>query len=213
MRRQVLIFLLAMVFVGCGKKNDNESAPSSNPEKATLLFPSQNSACTITNVISTTQSNINLSTNTSNTQSVKVPQLTTTLNRSTAYSWYVVSRSSKSTIVAQSDIWKFFNPGPGTVYYAPFPADLLTPAFNGTATITNGKVTLTWQGSDPDNDISSYSVYLGTSNVNLALVANTTFTNLAVGLPTSNIRYYWKVVTVDTKGNTSDSAIYYFSAL
>lgn len=232
MKRRILILLIATItFSGCGKKGDDSGSPSAaTPEKTTLIFPSQNSACTTATVISDNQSNItftwtaapnaesydvvikDLSSAVSSTKSVTGTQLTVTLGRSNAYSWYVVSKSSKNATTAQSDTWKFFNPGPGTVYYAPFPAELLTPTFNGTATISSGKITLTWQGSDPDNDIVNYNVYLGTSSTNLTMVQAVYINNAVISAGTSGTKYYWKVVTIDRQGNTSDSPVYYFTA-
>ena len=49
------------------------------------------------------------------------------------------------------------------VNYAPFPADLTAPASGSTITLSEGKATFTWDGSDPDSgDTLSYTVYVDT---------------------------------------------------
>ena len=69
------------------------------------------------------------------------------------YSWNITSKSTASTTSTASDTWKFYLSGPGIVNYAPFPADLKTPASGSTVSRDGeGKVTFTWDGSDPDGD-------------------------------------------------------------
>ncbi len=74
-----------------------------------------------------------------------------------------------------------------------------------------GKINLSWQGSDADNDITSYDVYLGTAANTMALAkANVTDAFLNANIVVSGTVYYWKVVTKDAKGNTSDSGVFNF---
>ena len=72
-------------------------------------------------------------------------------------------KESQLTTTTPSDLWKFYLAGDGVVNYAPFPADLKAPASGSTVTLSEGKATFTWDGSDPDSgDTLSYTVYVDT---------------------------------------------------
>lgn len=228
-----LLFVMALLLCSCGKKSDSGtdidpvSVPA--PDKAMLTAPASNSTCTTGKVVSSTQSSVlftwataantesydlsikNLLTGTTSTQTVTANQLEVTLLRNTPYSWYVVSKSSKTTQTAQSNLFKFYNSGIAATNYAPFPADLTSPTLAQSVNAAAGKVTLTWTGADVDNDIVGYDVYLGTSNSALTTVkTNLTATTFDIAV-TSGTAYYWKIVTKDSQTNTSTSAIYQFS--
>jgi hypothetical protein len=226
MRKNALLILIAILCFGCGK---DEVVFPLTLEKPALIFPSQNSACTPSVVLSAIQSSVtltwdpvkdadsyditvkNLISGESVTQNTAAPTIMLTLARSNAYSWFVVAKSAKITEVTTSDTWKFYNPGPGAVYYAPFPADASAPLVGQSVTAVAGKINLSWQGSDADNDITSYDVYLGTTANTITLVkANVTDAFLNANTLVSGTTYYWKVVTKDAKGNTSDSGVFNF---
>jgi hypothetical protein len=224
MRKYLIIVLGAILLAGCKKHNDAKPAP----DKVKLVLPAQSSACTTGTVISVTQSAITFSWNTSaNTdtyeigvknlltqiiayQSTSSTQLSWTLLRNTPYSWFVVSKSKTSTDTAKSDIWKFYNAGSGTIAYAPFPAELTSPTLNQNITATAGGINLTWNGSSIDNDIVGYDVYFGIIPTPPLFKANVTNMFLNTVSVTSGTTYYWKVVTKDLPGNTSDSGTFVF---
>ena len=228
MKKHILITLIAIttLIAGCGKKNDPASA--TDPGKAELTFPAQNSACITGTVISSTQSTINFTWNSSaNTDSYEVDiknlltgttvtqtsntnQYSATLLRDTPYSWYVVSKSSTSTTTTKSDVWKFYNAGVGTVSHPPFPADNLSPTFG--QSVTGTTVNLTWTASDPDNDIAAYDVYFGATSTPVISKSNITDKFVNGVTITSGSTYYWRVITKDAAGNTSDSGVFQFSA-
>ncbi|OCX50836.1 hypothetical protein BEL04_19095 [Mucilaginibacter sp. PPCGB 2223] len=227
MRKRIIILLTATcVFTGCSKKNDTKDIP--DPVAAILTFPAQNSACTTGTVISSTQSTIvftwnsasnadsyeidikNLLTGTISTQTITTNQYTATLLRDTPYSWYIVSKSSSSAVTAKSDVWKFYNAGVGTVSHPPFPADNLSPTFG--QSVTGSTVNLTWTASDPDNDIAGYDVYFGTNSTPAISKSNITAQFVNGVTVTPGTTYYWKVITKDAAGNTSDSGTFQFSA-
>ncbi|QJD95231.1 hypothetical protein HH214_04740 [Mucilaginibacter robiniae] len=214
---------------GGGGKDNPEPIVVAVPEKAVLISPIQNELRQQGTVISASQSTVtlkwnsaantdtyevslkNLETGSSSTQTTNNTQLDMTLQRNAPYSWSVKSKSTKSTSTAQSDTWKFYNSGLGTLSYAPFPAELVSPSLNSSITATDGKITLTWSGSDVDNDIVGYDVYLdikASPNLLKSNVSDTIIGNIVV---TSGTIYYWKVVTKDSKGNTSQSATYTFT--
>jgi len=226
--KQAIFALLSMIILtGCGGHKGNTPAPA--PGKAALLAPAQNEVCTQGTVISASQSTVtlkwaaaanatgyeikikNLEDGTTISQTTGNTQFDATLKRNTPYSWSVTSKAANTTTTTQSDIWKFYNSGPAVVNYAPFPAEILAPAMNQTITISNGKVTLSWNGSDVDNDIVNYDIYLGDSSSPALLqgkVLESTLKDVSVSVGKT---YYWKVITRDSKGNTSDSGIYQFT--
>ncbi|OCX54241.1 hypothetical protein BEL04_08265 [Mucilaginibacter sp. PPCGB 2223] len=224
MKKHIIITLIAITILiaGCSKKNSTSGAP--DPKPAALTFPAQNSACTAGTVISSTQSTITLTWNSaSNTDSYKVDiknlltgttttqtsatnQLSVNLNRDTPYSWYVVSKSNSLATTAKSDVWKFYSAGIGTLSHPPFPADNLSPAFG--QSVAAGTVNLTWTASDPDNDIASYDIYFGTTATPVSYKTRITdkFVNGVTVI--SGSTYYWRIITKDAAGNTSDSGVF-----
>lgn len=227
MRYLLVLILLWTAALSCKKSDSAE--PVKNPGKAILTFPAQNEACTSGTIISGTESSIefkwnksentesydlvlkNLETGTSSTYPAGANnQVTVTVARNAPYSWYIISRSGAGSTPAQSEVWKFYNAGPASVFYAPFPADGMVPSMGATVTATGGKITLDWNGSDADNDIVSYDVYLGTTTTPALLSGNLVNSVLADVSVTGNTTYYWNVVTKDSKGNTSDSGRYQF---
>lgn len=225
MKKYVLVLLCLLT--ACHKHHD-DGTPNLSPDKAVQVFPVQNAACTTGTVLNGTSSAImfswniaantdnyrlgikNLLTQTIHYKSTTATQLTDTLLRNTPYSWFVVSRSKNSADTAKSDTWKFYNAGLGTIAYAPFPADITFPQLNQTVTATAGKINLLWNGSSIDNNITGYDIYLGTSAAPPLLQANITGMILNSISVTSGTTYYWRVVTKDAIGNTSDSGLSVF---
>jgi len=225
MRRLFILTLLTYTLSSCGGGNETPPAPTA----ATLSSPVNNEACTTGTVISETESRITFSwlagtnadsyelvvTNLLNqTQQIQAAISTTaelTLKRNTPYSWYVLSKSSKNPTTANSTTWKFYNAGPASSTYPPYPAEIVSPTLGQNLTPINGKINLQWRGSDADNDIINYDIYLGTSGTNLTLIKSQhTTSTLADVAVNANTTYYWKVITRDAKGNTSDSGLFEF---
>jgi len=226
MRRIValVVILLMIISFGCNKK-----ASIPEPIAAVLLSPTNNEACTTGIIVSDTESKITLSWNAgANADSYQVTiinllnqgqqtQTTTStsvelnLLRNTPYSWFVTSKSSKSAATAKSSVWKFYNPGLGALSFPPYPAEIVSPTMGQTVSPNAGKITLQWKGSDADNDLVNYDVYLGTSSNNITTIKTQhTSTSLADVSVNANTTYYWKVISKDGKGNTSDSGLYEF---
>ncbi|MEN0055122.1 MAG: hypothetical protein AAGC65_15715 [Mucilaginibacter sp.] len=221
-----IITSATLAFSGCGGKKNNPTAAS--PSVATLLFPEQNSLCITGTVISGNQNSVvfnwkaadnadsydisvkNLLTGISISQSINQPQATVVLSRNTPYSWFVTAKSSKNTATSKSDTWKFYNSGAGVTSYAPFPADKLLPSQSQDVNASAGKITLSWIGSDTDNDIIGYDVYLSTSSTPTLYQKNVVTNSLDISV-TSATKYYWKVITHDAAGNSSESDLITFS--
>ena len=131
------------------------------------------------------------------------------IKRGNPYSWYVVSKSNSSAQTANSATWKFYNAGEAVVSYAPFPAEVVSPAIN--FNVDAGAITLEWSASDVDNDIENYDVYFGEENPPAEYTTNVTETALENVSVTSGKTYYWQILTRDTSGNTSLSDVFSFN--
>ncbi len=225
--RFLAVCIVAILMLGCKKKE----APKP-PESASLLFPAKSSECTTGQDISATSSqvefkwkaSINTETyelivtnlNNGNKQDI-ITQATTArlpLEKGTPYSWLVISKKAEVLQTATSEIWQFYNSGFETTY-APFPAQIVEPKMGTTIfKDINNDVTLEWNGADVENDIVGFDLYFSTENppetLDASLGPNEVTTKVAV---TSEMVYYWKVITRDSEGNTSDSGIFEFRAL
>ena len=230
-------FLFTFLLVSCGGGGGDEvvappppPAPTP-PGKATLIAPANNKTCETGTSISDTQSTVSFSWNASastNTYDVSIINLnkstatnkngisststTATLSKGVPYSWKVTSKNTQTTTTTPSDTWKFYLAGDGVVNYAPFRADLKSPASGSTVSRDDGKVTFTWDGSDPDSeDTLTFTLYV--DKVDGKQTPPTSQTDLSV--KTLNVAldaattYYWRVKTSDGT-NASYSIVYSF---
>lgn len=222
MKKHLLYYLLCIVALSCKKPTPEP------PTKSVLSLPANNEACTTGTVTSPTLSSIlfkwggsqnaesyeltikNLETGIVTTQTTSSTELSVSLARNMPYSWFVTAKTSKVATTAVSDTWRFYNAGEAASSFAPFPADLTFPRIAQRVTPTAGKITLTWAGSDVDNDIQSYDIYLGTTSSPTLLKAGHTSLSLPDVAVNATSTYYWKVITKDSKGNTSDSGVSVF---
>ena len=240
MKKLLFNVSIMCVMASCGKSGAGNSSSTSTttsttsttgtpaPDAAVLSAPANNSACTTGTTVSATRDSIAFSWNAGNNaesyvlyvknlldstvimQNTTETNLTVLLSTNTPYAWYVVSKSGKTADTAKSSIWKFYDAGPGAVSFAPFPADSLSPALGQLVTAASGVVNLSWQGSSVGGNIAGYDIYFGTSPSPAIFKSNVTdpFLN---NVPVSpGVTYYWKVVTKDTNGNSSDSGLYQF---
>jgi hypothetical protein len=70
-------------------------------------------------------------------------------------------------------------------------------------------ITLMWTGKDVDNDIVFYDVYFGINSTPVLYESVVLASELSVPVTSSTI-YYWRVITKDKQGNSSDSGVYQF---
>jgi len=228
MRKILSIITFALLLASCGGNKGEDPAPA-EPGAAVLISPAQNSICTNGAVISASQSAIlfnwnaaantssydliitNLLTGAATTQNFISNQAYVTLQRGTPYSWAVISKSANSTAAPRSETWRFYNAGEGATSYAPFPASIKSPVYASAVTATAGAINLSWTGSSPNaGETLTYDIYLGTTASPAVLKSNVTDSFLNNVQVVSKTTYYWKVVTKDTAGNTSDSGLYQF---
>lgn len=223
------VLIACLLFISCGKGDSPEPIiPEIKPSAPLLNLPLNNEVCTTGLIVSTTESTISFSWKASentesydllikdlesgitSTISVTQPTALKTLKRNTPYSWYVISKNTKSNSTAKSETWKFYNQGEGTKSYAPFPTEIVSPSMGESITVSSGKVKLVWKGSDPDNDIVDYDIYFGISSSPLLLKSGVKDTQLQEVTIIPGTTYYWNVISKDSKGNTSESGIYQF---
>jgi hypothetical protein len=171
------LFTLTLI-IGCGGGGGGEGGGDTGggdvtvnpPAKSTLSAPANNKTCETGTSVSSTQSDVDFTwgvsadtdsydlkiTDLNSSVATNKTGLTTTstkvtLDKGVPYSWVVTSKSTKSSVTTPSDTWKFYLAGTGVANYAPFPADLKAPTSGSTVKRTDGKVTFTWEGSDPDS--------------------------------------------------------------
>lgn len=232
------LFTLTLI-IGCGGGGGEEGGGDTGggdvtvnpPAKSTLSAPANNKTCETGTSVSSTQSDVDftwgVSADTdsydlkitdlnSNVATNKTGLTTTstkvTLDKGVPYSWVVTSKSTKSSVTTPSDTWKFYLAGTGVANYAPFPADLKAPSSGSTVKRTDGKVTFTWEGSDPDSgDTLTYTLYVDTTDgkqTPASAQTDLSVLTLDVALDAATT-YYWRVKSSDGT-NSSYSTVYTF---
>ena len=237
MKKLVYLFL-AIFMVSCGGSDEGggdggvDPPPPQPPGSVTLTAPSNGKVCETGTSISNTKSNVDFSweassntstydlqiTNLNTSSAINKTGLTSTnttveLDKGQPFIWKVISKNTSTTQNGTSSSWKFYLAGPGITNYAPFPADLKTPASGSTVSrSSDGKVTFTWEGSDPDQgDELKYTLYVDKTNVNMSTssdLTNLTAKTADVSLDAETL-YYWRVKTSDGT-NSSFSMVYSF---
>ncbi len=230
MNKSLVIIVACLALLSC-KQQDEEPLPNlSDPIAAQLIFPYENSECNEGTDITATESTVlfewetaentdsydlilkNLSSSEEEVYSSSQNEIPIVLSRATPYAWYVVSRSNTVSAVAESETWKFYNAGDGVLSYAPFPAEIISPAMAEIINSSSGEITLDWHGSDVDNDISAYDLYFGTTDPP-AILSSDLQESMSVVQVASDSIYYWSVTTKDEHGNSSESGVYQFRVL
>jgi len=192
------IAITAMLFVACGGGGSNDDGPE--PTFEWTASP---------NTDSYEVSLRNLNTGNITTTPSATNEVAITILRGTPYQWFVISKANGTNVTSSSTSWRFYNQGLGVENYAPFPAEVVSPA-RGSTLNTGGDVRLEWIGSDVDNDITAYEVLLGTAATPTVSIGTATEQNLTTTV-TGGQSYFWRVITTDSQGNTSQSEIFEFT--
>ncbi|NAS31349.1 hypothetical protein GTQ40_10230 [Flavobacteriaceae bacterium R38] len=220
-----------MTIACSGGGSDDGAPPPTNvdsPTASTLIFPENNTECNEGVILSDTESAVVFRWNASdNTDSYQVSlrdlnsgntrtlssitnELEITILRGNPYAWSVTSRSNVSTQTAQSEEWKFYNAGIPVENFAPFPADLIHPEMGSSIDLPSGnQITLDWDGNDIDDDIQSYEILFGTENPPTDVEGTASDSDLTVNISSGEV-YYWRVITIDSQGNSSTSEVFQF---
>lgn len=224
--RVILIIFIGLLFTAC--KKDSPKPPSA----AVLIFPEQNSLCTTGVTITPTSSRVefiwqtanntdtyelrvtNLLANVTQTVNTQATSAEVTIEKGTPFSWQIITRNTQVQETASSATWQFFNAG-SQISHAPFPAQIVAP-LSGASVVSdiNSEIELEWSGADVDDDLVGYEIFVDTVPPPQVLVASPAATVSSIKVNTiPNKVYYWKVISRDAEGNTSDSGIYSFRAL
>jgi len=237
MRLVKSIYLAMAVFgiLGCGSKA-NDPTPSVPPvapaptetTKAVLIAPAKDELCMSGIPFTSTMNKIifkwnasafaleytinvkNLVTSHLTSVTLTTTQIEIHLTTNAPYSWSVTTKSSLNNSSLVSDVWRFYNAGEATSSFAPYPAEIVSPLMDAKPYASNGFITLVWRGSDPDADIVSYDIYLGTAT-NPPMVKSDYGSSSFPFIATSGTTYYWKIVTRDRLGNTSETSVFKFT--
>ncbi len=230
MKKLVHILFLVVFILGCKDTTDDDATNNQNngaqdePVGVDLIFPHENSLCNEGENPTPTQSTVffewhpndNAQSYTLTVENLdlgSVLQYETedfifpvTIERAMAFRWFVTYELQGET--KESEVWNFYNEGPGVQTYPPFPAEIISPNMAQNIPSTNS-VVLRWEGSDVDDDIVAYDVYFGTDNPPSLNTSDITADQLTVSVAAGSI-YYWRIVTKDAGGNSSQSSVYQF---
>lgn len=222
--RFLSILIVAVVLLGCKKKE-----PPKPPESVQLIFPEKNAECTTGEDINANSRTVefrwqaanntesyeltvtNLDNGNKQDITVKTTSAKLPIAKGTPFSWLVISKNTSVVQTASSATWNFYNAGFETTY-APFPAEIIAPKIGASLfRDINNEVELSWSGTDLDGDIESFEVYFSTENPPETLVFSTgpNASSRKVGVDANTV-YYWKVLTMDQEGNSSDSGVFDF---
>ncbi|WP_423998806.1 hypothetical protein [Maribacter sp. IgM3_T14_3] len=217
-----LVFLL-LILQSCGVDSDVLEY-AKDQINITLIFPEDDSECTEGIIVSDTQSELVFEWSDENDNSPYILHLTSlvssqteliesdntyiaiTLDRGVAYSWFVTGK-----INSTSEIWNFYNEGPGLESTIPYPATAISPVSGASISQTSTSVNLIWNSEDPDDDIVSYDLFFGEAKDPQLYgtdVTETRFNDIPVE---AGKIYYWKIITKDSIGNESTSEVFTFS--
>lgn len=131
-----------------------------------------------------------------------------TLAANTVYNWKIVSVDIHGGR-SESEI-RTFTTGNNTANTPPTAPSLLMPANNSTGILF--QPALQWNAAaDNDQDVLSYTVYMGTDGVNLTAVVSGLVNNSYTPALEAGKKYFWKVVAHDNKGGVSESDTWQFT--
>jgi hypothetical protein len=227
------ILLLTFLTISCGSGGGSDVPPTTEPpaiaapKATTLIFPANNTECNegtaLTGNVSQTQVTFrwmlsedtdsyevnlkNLLHNNTSKFNSNTNELAINIDKGAPFEWFVISKNT-SSITASSSKFRFYNQGDGVQNYAPFPAEVVSPA-RGSTIANNSTILLKWLGGDIDNDILNYTVIFDNINPPLATIGTTTNTEISANILSGQV-YYWQVVTKDTNQNSSQSEVFEF---
>ena len=229
MIRSIIVILLIFPTISCSRDGDSPKEEKlSSPAATSLIFPSNNSECIEGVVKSETKSTVtfqwenvtnadsyelklkNLSTGVTTGHNVSQNEVAIELERGIAYSWYVISKNKNSKENSKSAVWRFYNASASISFYAPFPAQLVSPTINEEVAYSSEGIVLEWTGSDVDKDIVAYDIYFGLSNPPELYQENLNTSKVENVAVKSANNYYWQIITKDSKDNISRSDLFQF---
>ncbi|MCV6629980.1 MAG: hypothetical protein OIF50_08990 [Flavobacteriaceae bacterium] len=131
--------------------------------------------------------------------STSSPSIQIELAPGVMYTWKVMAKDSQGNN-SNSETFSFYTQGLSIQHHVPFPASLDIQD-NG-----DGNATLSWVGSDLDEDIQYYNVFFGTQDPPAKIMDKTNASTTTAAVQSGNT-YIFMVQTVDTQGNYSNASI------
>lgn len=224
--KKIIFILILSLGISCSDdENDKIVEQLIDPTAVTLNFPLNNTECNEGVIISESRSEVvfkwtgsanndsytvslkNLGTGVIKDYNTTFEELPISILRGVPYFWWVVSKVTGNPETVESTIWKFYNAGLPKESHPPFPAEVISPMMG--SAIESGTVRLQWNGSDIDDDITSYTILIDTVEIPILSAGNTTTNSMNVEAESGEV-YYWKVISTDANGNSSDSEIFQF---
>jgi len=217
------------LLLACSAEEQSEETIDLLPGLFNLLYPENGSACLDGSIINDTQSKItflwnasqnaneyeveiiNLNDNYSQKMLSKDRSLEVVLKHGEPYAWTVTVFVDDASITSKE--WKFYLAGNGIVNYAPFPPELISPRPSARVNLnSNGQVMLNWTSSDVDGDLEIYELYMDQNDGSTLIQTFTEVENtIEIGIDADpDITYLWKVLAIDSDGNSSSSGVYSF---
>ncbi len=225
---KIAFIFVVLLIVGCEADTELTQAILPPPSKVELLFPEENEECTEGIIISETESEVVFDWSEAEMTDGYVISLTNLANgqeqvfesdssslpiqmlRGTPYRWRVDTFLESTQEVTQSDEESFYNAGPGVQSFIPFPATPIFPKDGEVLDSNETIITLQWEASDLDNDITEYDIYFGTES-NPPLLTSGVQTNSLANIDVeAGETHYWRILTRDAQGNESNSQIISF---
>ncbi|MDH3381471.1 MAG: hypothetical protein OEL54_02120 [Flavobacteriaceae bacterium] len=228
---KTLIKLIVLsILISCGGSGSDD--PTVNPQptnkapnKTTNIAPTNNLLCISNNVIFEWSTAIDddgdavnyqllIAKDNQFTQGVQtISNLITTstqvtLEKGVAYYWKVKAIDVKNASSEFSTTFQFYTESAGTINYAPFVPQLVTPVLH--STVQGTSVSLEWNATDVDNDPLIYDVLFGTENPPINKVSENQSGNKKTVNLSANKEYYWKIVAKDGKGGETFGQIWRF---
>lgn len=217
------------LLLACSAEEQSEETIDLLPGLFNLLYPENGSACLDGSIINDTQSKItflwnasqnaneyeveiiNLNDNYSQKMLSSDRSLEVVLKHGEPYAWTVTAFVDDASITSKE--WKFYLAGNGIVNYAPFPPELISPRPSARVNLnSNGQVVLNWTSSDVDGDLETYELYMDQNDGSTLIQTFTEVENtIEIGIDADpDITYLWKVLAIDSDGNSSSSGVYSF---
>lgn len=208
----ILTVIISFLFFSC----EGEFEPRDGLTNLTLVLPLNNQECLGTNlpngkirvafdwedVTGVSSYNLEYEDNVSGEQFI-APSVDSSINLElepgTQYTWKVTVIDEFGNSI-MSDAFNFYTEGLAEENHVPFPAAI--SIFDD----DNGSLTISWDGSDLDNDIEFYNVFFSPQNPPTILLSETTAETTTANVQ-SGITYYLNVRTVDGNRNFSDSIL------
>jgi hypothetical protein len=133
-----------------------------------------------------------------------------TLSYSTTYYWKIVAKDNHGASTA-GPVWDFTTqtapPPPNQPPYTPY-----NPSPPNHATAISIYADLSWSGGDPDaGDTVTYDVYFGTSTPPPLVSNDQLATTYNPGTLSYGTTYYWKIITTDNHGASTEGPIWDFT--